>query len=51
MSYSINIKQSGAGETFAIQVSDDTTVALLKGLCNVAKPELDADKITLVYKG
>ena len=51
MSYSINIKQSGAGETFAIQVSDDTTVAQLKVLCTEVKTEYECDKITLVYKG
>jgi len=30
MSYTINIKQSGAGETFSIEVTNETTVGEMK---------------------
>jgi hypothetical protein len=43
MSYSVNIKQSGAGDTFAIQVEDTTTIAEMKNKCIEAKPDLEIE--------
>ena len=51
MSFTINVKMSGAGETFSITVETTTTVKEMKALCVGAKTDLEAERITLVYKG
>jgi ubiquilin len=51
MPYSIHIKQSGAGETFSIEVEDTTTVGEMKSKCCVQRTELEVERLTLVYKG
>jgi ubiquilin len=51
MSFSVNVKMSGAGETFAIAIENATTVAEMKEKCNGHNGELEVARITLVYKG
>lgn len=51
MSFTINVKMSGAGETFSIEVQPTSTIKEMKGLCVAAKSDLEADRITLVFKG
>jgi hypothetical protein len=51
MSFTVNVKMSGAGETFELSVENTTTVAEMKEKCTVAKEGLEKERITLVFKG
>ena len=51
MSFSVNVKMSGAGETFSVEVSNETTVGEMKEKCTTVKTDLEVPRITLVYKG
>jgi len=51
MSFKINIKLSGVGETFPVEITLEDTIEDIISKCCEAKTELDKDRVTLVFKG
>ena len=51
MSIKVSVKQSGVGETFDIEVTNEQTVADVKATIAGVKEGLELSRITLVYKG
>lgn len=51
MSFKINIKLSGVGETFQVEVNPEDTVEKIIEKCCEARNDLEKDRVTLVFKG
>jgi ubiquilin len=51
MSFNINIKLSGIGETFSVEVTNEDTVEVIVAKCCEAREDLEPERVTLVFKG
>jgi ubiquilin len=51
MSFKINIKLSGVGETFQVEINQEDTVEAIIAKCVEAREDLEAERVTLVFKG
>lgn len=51
MSFKINIKLSGVGETFTVDITSEDSVEVIVLKCCEARSDLEASRVTLVYKG
>jgi ubiquilin len=51
MSFKINIKLSGVGETFQVEITQEDTVEAIIAKCVEAREDLEAERVTLVFKG